>query len=90
LPGNHDPAVPEVVSRPGIAEAPNDHLLGVSVDGAVCFDDFDLEISGVAHMTYADTPRAGALLRLLRTRAHDQDRPPLSSGHRSAPPLAGA
>jgi DNA repair exonuclease SbcCD nuclease subunit len=56
LPGNHDPAVPEAVYRRGIADAANVHVLGVSVDGAVFFDDLDLEISGVAHMTYADMP----------------------------------
>jgi DNA repair exonuclease SbcCD nuclease subunit len=58
LPGNHDPAVPDAVYRRGIAAAPNVHVLGVSVDGAAFLDEFDLEISGVAHMSYADMPPA--------------------------------
>ena len=58
LPGNHDPAVPEAVYRRGMADAANVHVLGVSVDGGVFFDELDLEISGVAHMTYADMPPA--------------------------------
>ena len=66
LPGNHDPAVPEAVYRRGMADAPNVHVLGVSVDGAVFFDDLDLEISGVAHMTYADVPPADIARRRSR------------------------
>src|SRR4029450_11352057 len=63
LPGNHDPAVPEAVYRRGMADAPNGHVLGVSVDGAVFFDDLDLEISGVANMTYEDMPPADVARR---------------------------
>lgn len=66
LPGNHDPAVPEAVYRRGMADAPNVHVLGVSADGAVFFDDLDLEISGVAHMTYADMPPADIARRRSR------------------------
>ncbi len=66
LPGNHDPAVPEAVYRRGMAEAPNVHVLGVSVDGAVYFDNLDLEVSGVAHMTYADMPPADLARRRSR------------------------
>jgi DNA repair exonuclease SbcCD nuclease subunit len=58
LPGNHDPAVPDAVYRRGIADARNVHVLGVSVDGAAFFDELDLEISGVAHVAYADMPPA--------------------------------
>ena len=66
LPGNHDPAVPDAVYRRGIADAPNVHVLGVSVDGAAFFDDLDLEISGVAHMSYVDMPPADVARRRSR------------------------
>jgi len=49
-----------------MAEAPNVHVLGVSVDGAVYFDNLDLEVSGVAHMTYADMPPADLARRRSR------------------------
>ena len=66
LPGNHDPAVPDAVYRRGMADAANVHVLGVSVDGAVFLDELDLEISGVAHMTYQDMPPADVTRRRSR------------------------
>jgi DNA repair exonuclease SbcCD nuclease subunit len=66
LPGNHDPAIPDAVYHRGIADAPNVHVLGVSAPDAVFFDDLDLEISGVAHMTYADMPPADLARRRSR------------------------
>jgi DNA repair exonuclease SbcCD nuclease subunit len=66
LPGNHDPAVPDAVYRRGIAEPANVHVLGVSAPDAVFFDELDLEVSGVAHMTYADMPPADLARRRSR------------------------
>ena len=55
LPGNHDPLTPDsVYRRGGLAEIPNVRILGLNVDQAVTFAEFDLEIWGRAHLDYAD------------------------------------
>lgn len=55
LPGNHDPAVPDSPWwRWGAADPDNVHVLGVTHDEAVLFDQFDLEIWGHAHRDYDD------------------------------------
>ena len=63
LPGNHDPATDDAVwHAAGLAEIANLHILGVTHDEGVVFDDFDLEIWGRPHRDYGDmvpleTPR---------------------------------
>ena len=61
LPGNHDPATPDAVyRRNGMSEVSNVHILGVTADRSVRFDDIGLEVSGVPHSSYADmSPLAG-------------------------------
>jgi DNA repair exonuclease SbcCD nuclease subunit len=55
LPGNHDPLTPDsVYIRGTLAEPENVHVLGVSVEQAVVFPEFDLEIWGHAHLDYSD------------------------------------
>ena len=55
LPGNHDPLTPDsVYRRGGLAEIPNVSILGLNVDQAVTFPQFELEIWGRAHVDYAD------------------------------------
>jgi DNA repair exonuclease SbcCD nuclease subunit len=55
LPGNHDPLTPDsVYRRGGLAEIPNVRILGLNVDQAVMFSEFELEIWGRAHLDYAD------------------------------------
>jgi DNA repair exonuclease SbcCD nuclease subunit len=55
LPGNHDPLTPDsVYRRGGLAEIPNVRILGLNVDQAVTFSEFELEIWGRAHLDYAD------------------------------------
>lgn len=55
LPGNHDPLTPDsVYRRGGLADPDNVSVLGVSVDQAAVFPDFELEIWGHAHVDYGD------------------------------------
>jgi DNA repair exonuclease SbcCD nuclease subunit len=55
LPGNHDPLTPDsVYRRGGLAEIPNVRILGLNVDQAVIFSEFELEIWGRAHSDYSD------------------------------------
>jgi DNA repair exonuclease SbcCD nuclease subunit len=55
LPGNHDPLTPDsVYRRAGLAQIPNVSILGLHVDQAVTFSEFDLEIWGRAHLDYTD------------------------------------
>ena len=55
LPGNHDPLTPDsVYRRGGLAEISNVSILGLNVDQAVTFPEFELEIWGRAHVDYAD------------------------------------
>jgi DNA repair exonuclease SbcCD nuclease subunit len=55
LPGNHDPLTPDsVYRRAGLAQIPNVTILGLHVDQAVTFSEFDLEIWGRAHLDYTD------------------------------------
>jgi DNA repair exonuclease SbcCD nuclease subunit len=55
LPGNHDPLTPDsVYRRGGLAEIQNVLILGLNVDQAVLFSDFEMEIWGRAHLDYAD------------------------------------
>lgn len=55
LPGNHDPLTPDSVYRRGrLALLPNVSILGLNVDKAVQFSEFDLEIWGHAHFDYTD------------------------------------
>jgi DNA repair exonuclease SbcCD nuclease subunit len=55
LPGNHDPLTPDsVYRRAGLAEIRNVRILGLNVDQAVTFSEFELEIWGRAHLDYAD------------------------------------
>jgi DNA repair exonuclease SbcCD nuclease subunit len=55
LPGNHDPLTPDsVYRRGGLAKIPNVRILGLNVDQAVIFSEFELEIWGRAHLDYAD------------------------------------
>ena len=57
LPGNHDPATPDsVYRRGGLAEAPNVHVLGVTIDERLDLPELDLEISGKPHTGYDDMP----------------------------------
>jgi DNA repair exonuclease SbcCD nuclease subunit len=60
LPGNHDPLTPDSVYRNGSMRAPgNVRILGLTVDEAVAFPDFDLEIWGRAHLDYLDMSPLG-------------------------------
>src|ERR1700675_3355844 len=44
LPGNHDPLTPDsVYRRGGLAQIPNVSILGLNVDQAVTFSEFELE-----------------------------------------------
>jgi len=55
LPGNHDPLTPDsVYRRGGLAQIPNVSILGLHVDQAVTFPEYELEIWGRAHVDYAD------------------------------------
>lgn len=55
LPGNHDPAMEgSVWHRGAIGEVPDVHILGVTHDDRVQFDDHGLEIWGRAHRDYDD------------------------------------
>lgn len=55
LPGNHDPLTPDsVYRRGGLAQIPNVSILGLNVDQAVSFPDYELEIWGRAHIDYTD------------------------------------
>jgi DNA repair exonuclease SbcCD nuclease subunit len=55
LPGNHDPLTPDsVYRRGGLANIPNVRILGLNVDQAVMFSEFELEIWGRAHVDYSD------------------------------------
>jgi len=65
LPGNHDPLTPDsVYRRANLGLIPNVSILGLNVDKAVRFDDFELEIWGHAHFDYTDmSPLANPLPR---------------------------
>jgi DNA repair exonuclease SbcCD nuclease subunit len=55
LPGNHDPLTPDsVYRRGGLAEIENVRILGLNVEQAVTFSEFELEIWGRPHLDYAD------------------------------------
>lgn len=55
LPGNHDPLTPDsVYRRGGLGDVSNVSILGLNVDKAVLFPEFDLEIWGHAHFDYTD------------------------------------
>lgn len=55
LPGNHDPLTPDsVYRRASLGLLPNVSILGLNVEKAVTFTDFDLEIWGHAHLDYTD------------------------------------
>lgn len=55
LPGNHDPLTPDsVYRRGGLSEIANVQILGLNVDHAVLFPEFELEIWGRPHLDYMD------------------------------------
>ena len=55
LPGNHDPLTPDsVYRRGGLAHIPNVRILGLNVEEAVTFEEFQLEIWGRPHLDYTD------------------------------------
>jgi DNA repair exonuclease SbcCD nuclease subunit len=55
LPGNHDPLTPDsVYRRAGLGLIDNVRILGLNVDQAVMFSEFELEIWGHAHFDYTD------------------------------------
>jgi DNA repair exonuclease SbcCD nuclease subunit len=55
LPGNHDPLTPDsVYRRAGLAHIPNVRILGLNVEDAVTFEEFQLEIWGRPHLDYTD------------------------------------
>jgi DNA repair exonuclease SbcCD nuclease subunit len=54
LPGNHDPLTPDTPYRRGVAEPSNVHVLGVSVEQAILFEEWELEIWGHAHQDYSN------------------------------------
>ncbi|MGH7873621.1 MAG: metallophosphoesterase family protein [Candidatus Binatia bacterium] len=55
LPGNHDPLTPDsVYRRAGLGLIDNVSILGLNVDQAVMFSQFELEIWGHAHFDYTD------------------------------------
>ena len=68
LPGNHDPLTPDsVYRRAGLGSIPNVRILGLNVEQAVRFDEFDLEIWGHAHLDYSDmSPLANPRARSTR------------------------
>jgi len=68
LPGNHDPLTPDsVYRRAGLAAISNVKILGLNVDQAVTFPEFELEIWGRAHLDYNDmSPLADPLPRSTR------------------------
>ena len=55
LPGNHDPLTPDsVYRRGGLGLIDNVSILGLNVDEAIVFSQFELEIWGHAHFDYTD------------------------------------
>ncbi|MGE5217260.1 MAG: metallophosphoesterase family protein [Chloroflexota bacterium] len=55
LPGNHDPLTPDsVYRRADFGRIPNVSILGLNVDKAVYFKEFELEVWGHAHFDYTD------------------------------------
>ena len=55
LPGNHDPLTPDsVYRRANLGLISNVSILGLNVDKAVMFEEFELEIWGHAHLDYTD------------------------------------
>ena len=55
LPGNHDPLTPDsVYRRGGLANIPNVGSLGLNIETAVTFQEFELEIWGRPHVDYTD------------------------------------
>jgi DNA repair exonuclease SbcCD nuclease subunit len=85
LPGNHDPLTPDsVYRRAGLGLIPHVRILGLNVDHAAIFDEFELEIWGHAHFDYTDmSPLANPRRRTTRWQlaaAHghyvDQERDP--------------
>ena len=55
LPGNHDPLTPDsVYRRAGLGSIANVCILGLNVEQALTFDQFELEIWGRAHFDYSD------------------------------------
>jgi DNA repair exonuclease SbcCD nuclease subunit len=55
LPGNHDPLTPDsVYRRADLGLIANVSILGLNVDKAVLFEEFELEIWGHAHFDYTD------------------------------------
>ena len=55
LPGNHDPLTPDsVYRRAGLGLIPNVRILGLNVEHAAIFEEFELEIWGHAHFDYTD------------------------------------
>ena len=55
LPGNHDPLTPDsVYRRANLGLIPNVSILGLNIDKAVMFEEFELEIWGHAHFDYTD------------------------------------
>jgi DNA repair exonuclease SbcCD nuclease subunit len=68
LPGNHDPLTPDsVYRRAGLGLIPNVSILGLNVDQAVTFPEFDLEVWGHAHLDYSDmSPLANPRARTTR------------------------
>ena len=55
LPGNHDPLTPDsVYRRGGLANIPDVRILGLNVEEAVTFEEFELEIWGRPHLDYTD------------------------------------
>jgi len=55
LPGNHDPLTPDsVYRRGGLANIPNVSILGLNVEEAIKFQEFELEIWGRPHLDYTD------------------------------------
>lgn len=68
LPGNHDPATDDAVYRRfGFADAPNVHVLGVSVEEHIAFPALDLEVIGLPHVGYMDyAPLGPSRVRSMR------------------------
>ncbi len=55
LPGNHDPAVSEAIYRgAALAAVKNLHVIGVTHEESVTFDELSLEVWGRAHRDYDD------------------------------------
>jgi len=55
LPGNHDPLTPDsVYRRGGLGDIPNVRILGLNVEEAITFQEFELEIWGRPHLDYTD------------------------------------